>query len=70
VDRLSEHRVLENHPYAFPLLQRHVADLTGLTPVHVSRVMTEFRNAGLIRLTKRSLLITNLTGLERIGQLN
>ena len=70
VDRISEHRVLPNHPYAFPLLQRHIADLTGLTPVHVSRVMTEFRNAGLIRLTKRSLLITNLTGLEQIGQAN
>jgi CRP-like cAMP-binding protein len=70
VDRLSGHRVLQNHPYAFPLLQRHIADLTGLTPVHVSRVMTEFRNAGLIRLTKRSLSITNLTGLEQIGQLS
>jgi CRP/FNR family transcriptional regulator, anaerobic regulatory protein len=70
VDRLSEHRVLQNHPYAFPLLQRHIADLTGLTPVHVSRVMTEFRRAGLIRLTKRSLTITNLTGLEKIGHLN
>jgi len=70
VDRLSGHRVLQNHPYAFPLLQRHIADLTGLTPVHVSRVMSEFRNAGLLRLTKRSLMITNLTGLEQIGRLN
>ena len=70
VDRLSGHRVLQNHPYAFPLLQRHVADLTGLTSVHVSRVMSEFRNAGLLRLTKRSLMITNLTGLEQIGRLN
>jgi CRP/FNR family transcriptional regulator, anaerobic regulatory protein len=70
VDRISEHRVLPNHPYAFPLLQRHVADLTGLTPVHVSRVMTELRNAGLIRLTQRSLMITNLTGLEQIGRLH
>jgi CRP/FNR family transcriptional regulator, anaerobic regulatory protein len=67
--RVSEHRVLPNHPYAFPLLQRHIADLTGLTPVHVSRVMTEFRNAGLMRLTKRSLTITNLMKLEQIAQL-
>jgi CRP/FNR family transcriptional regulator, anaerobic regulatory protein len=69
VNRLSEHCVLQNHPYAFPLLQRHIADLTGLTPVHVSRVMTELRSAGLIRLTKRSLIITDLPGLEQIGRL-
>ena len=70
VDRISEHRILPDHPYPFPLLQRHIADLTGLTSVHVSRVMTEFRNAGLIRLTKRSLMITNLSGLEQIGCLH
>ena len=69
VARMSEHRVRPNHPYVFPLLQRHIADLTGLTPVHVSRVMTEFRNAGLMKLAKGLLTITDLTALEQIALL-
>jgi CRP-like cAMP-binding protein len=70
VGRVSGHCARPNHPYAFPLLQRHIADLTGLTPVHVSRVMTEFRNAGLMRVTKGFLTITNLASLEQIAHLN
>jgi CRP-like cAMP-binding protein len=69
VDRMSGHRVRPNHPYVFPLLQRHIADLTGLTPVHVSRVMTEFRNAGLMKLAKGFLTITHLAELEQIARL-
>jgi CRP/FNR family transcriptional regulator, anaerobic regulatory protein len=69
VNRMSGHRVRSNHPYVFPLLQRHIADLTGLTPVHVSRVMTEFRNSGLMKLAKGLLTITDLTRLEQIARL-
>jgi CRP-like cAMP-binding protein len=67
VSRMSGHGVRPNYPYTFPLLQRHIADLTGLTPVHVSRVMTEFRNAGLMKLAKGSLTITDPTRLEQIA---
>lgn len=66
--RITGHRIRPNHPYAFPLLQRHIADLTGLTPVHVSRVMKEFRNAGLMKLSKRLLTIPDLTMLEKIAR--
>ena len=69
VDKMSGHRIRPSHPYVFPLLQRHIADLTGLTPVHVSRVMTEFRNASLMKLAKGLLTITDLTGLEQIARL-
>jgi CRP-like cAMP-binding protein len=67
VARLSQNGVRANHPYPFPLLQRHIADLTGLTPVHVSRVMTQFRKAGLMQLSKRLLTITDLAGVEQIA---
>ena len=70
VDKMSGHRIRPSHPYVFPLLQRHIADLTGLTPVHVSRVMTEFRKAGLMKLAKGLLTITDLTGFEQIARLN
>jgi CRP-like cAMP-binding protein len=68
LDRITGHRIRPNHPYAFPLLQRHIADLTGLTAVHVSRVMKEFRDAGLMKLSKRLLTIPDLTTLEGIAR--
>jgi len=52
LNRISGHRIRSDHPYTFPLLQRQIADLTGLTSVHVSRTMKEFRNAGLMKLSK------------------
>jgi CRP-like cAMP-binding protein len=68
VARVSQHGAHPSHAYPFPLLQRHIADLTGLTPVHVSRVMTEFRNAGLLKLSKGLLTITDLASVEQIAQ--
>ena len=53
----------------FPLRQRHIADATGLTPVHVSKVLSEFRRSGLIRLSERSLTILDLTGFRRIANM-
>lgn len=66
-NRISGHRIRSDHPYAFPLLQRQIADLTGLTSVHVSRMMKEFRNAGLMKLSKRHLTIMDLKTLEGIA---
>ena len=43
----------------FPLRQRHIADATGLTPVHVSKVLGEFQRARLIEISSRSLTILN-----------
>ena len=53
----------------FPLRQRHIADATGLTPVHVSKVLSEFRRSGLIKLSERSLTILDLTGFRRIANM-
>jgi CRP-like cAMP-binding protein len=69
VNRLSAHRPRPSQQYAFPLLQRHIADLTGLTSVHVSRVMSEFRNDGIMKLARGILTIANPTELERIARL-
>ena len=51
----------------FPLRQRHIADATGLTPVHVSKMMGEFQRNGLIEISSRSLTILNETELYRIA---
>jgi CRP-like cAMP-binding protein len=53
----------------FPLRQHHIADATGLTPVHVSKVLSEFRRNGLIRISDRSLNILDPTGFRRIAHM-
>jgi len=54
----------------FPLRQHHIADATGLTQVHVSGVISEFRRAGLIEFRQRSLTLLDLEGLRRRANLH
>jgi CRP/FNR family transcriptional regulator len=53
----------------FPLRQHHIADATGLTPVHVSKVLSEFRRRGLIRISDRTLTIADPAGFRRIANM-
>ena len=54
----------------FPLTQNDIADATGLTTVHVNRVMLDLRREGLIELDHRELRIPDLARLERAGLFN
>ena len=65
--RLGARGMVQDASFAFPLRQRHIADATGLTPVHVSRVIGSLRNAGLIDITGRFLKVLNLDELRRIS---
>ncbi len=53
----------------FPLRQHHIADATGLTPVHVSKVLSEFRRSGLIKISDRSLTILDPEGFRRVAHM-
>jgi CRP/FNR family transcriptional regulator, anaerobic regulatory protein len=53
----------------FPLRQHHIADATGLTPVHVSKVLSEFRRNGLIKISDRSLTILDPPGFRRVAHM-
>lgn len=66
-DRLAQRKLVRNQTMEFPLRQHHIADATGLTVVHVSKTLSEFRRAGLIEISDRSLTIVNLAGLRRIA---
>jgi len=70
-ERLAKRGMAGGEPVEldFPLRQRHVADATGLTPVHVSKVLSEFRRSGLIRISERSLTILDLKGFRRIANM-
>jgi CRP-like cAMP-binding protein len=64
-ERLQE-RNLTSGPFEidFPLRQHHIADATGLTPVHVSKLLSEFRRKGMVRLSERSLEILDPASLR------
>ena len=69
VDRLVRRNMVHGDPLEleFPLRQHHIADATGLTPVHVSKVLSEFRRNGLIKISERSLTILDPVGFRRIA---
>jgi CRP/FNR family transcriptional regulator len=63
-ERLAKRGMMSGPTMEFPLRQRHIADATGLTPVHVSKVLGEFQRARLIEISSRSLTILNETELR------
>lgn len=71
VDRLGKRDMVRGNPQEveFPLRQHHIADATGLTPVHVSKVLSEFRRNGLIKISERSLTILDPAGFRRVANM-
>lgn len=64
-ERLVKRGTMNGATMEFPLRQRHIADATGLTPVHVNKVLGAFQRAGLIEIGSRSLTIVNEAELRR-----
>ncbi|MCB1859331.1 MAG: Crp/Fnr family transcriptional regulator [Gammaproteobacteria bacterium] len=56
--------------FDFPVDQVDLADLTGLSPVHVSRCMTDLRNRGLVRYSRGLMHITDREGLAELAEFN
>ena len=54
----------------FPLTQTDLAEATGLTPVHVNRMLQELRADELIELERRQLHIPNVKRLMDVGMFN
>jgi CRP-like cAMP-binding protein len=52
---------------AMPLTQIDLADLTGLTPVHVNRTLQEMRRRGMVELRAKWLRILNHTEIQQTG---
>jgi CRP-like cAMP-binding protein len=69
-ERLEKRDMMSGRIFQFPLRQRHLADLTGSTSVHVCRVLGEFCRTGLIELENRTLTIVDNAGLRRAANEN
>lgn len=53
--------------FEFPVTQNHLADATGLTPVHVNRTLKWLRDAGLVTISGRKVHILDWEGLAKLG---
>jgi CRP-like cAMP-binding protein len=68
--RLEAAGLATDHRYEMPMTQEQIADCTGLTPVHVNRVLKELGRMGLIDREKRSVAIVEWDRLQQIGDFN
>jgi CRP-like cAMP-binding protein len=62
--RLAVIGLADETGYDLPLTQNDLADATGLTPVHVNRMLRELREAGLMTFRGRRVTIHDRSGLE------
>jgi CRP-like cAMP-binding protein len=53
--------------YELPMTQEQLADTTGLTPVHINRVLKELGRMGLIERSKRAVTILDWDRLRQVG---
>ncbi|MFO1256648.1 MAG: Crp/Fnr family transcriptional regulator [Sphingomonadaceae bacterium] len=53
--------------FEFPITQEDLADVLGLTPVHINRKLQQLRQEGLITLQSRQLTIHNVSALADIA---
>lgn len=65
--RLEVVGLAENGRCAFPVNQYDLADATGMTAVHVNRVLQELRNRGLIQLQRPDLFIPDVPRLQAVA---
>ena len=69
-ERLDRSGIAAGGDCPFPLRQRDIADATGLTPVHVGRMIARFREFGLIELSAGRLRILDRAELVRLGRID
>lgn len=69
MDRLTQRGMMKpgDTTVEFPLRQHHIADAVGLTSVHVSKVITDFRRRGLMAIDDRELRLLNVDDLRRVA---
>ncbi len=68
--RLAAVGLTQGSACALPLSQAELADATGLSAVHVNRVLQQLRSDGLVRLHDRRMELPDLTALQQVAKFN
>lgn len=66
--RMEGIAMVADQGFPLPFTQEELADILGLSTVHVNRVLQELRRAGMIRLDQRRLTIVNYDALSILGE--
>jgi CRP/FNR family transcriptional regulator, anaerobic regulatory protein len=67
--RLAARGQISGLSFDLPLRQQHIADATGMTVIHVGRVLGALRSDGILDLAGGMLTITDLTALQRLSDI-
>ena len=65
--RLSLVNEVDGLSFSFPVTQMDIADATGLTSVHVNRMLRDIRDRGLMTFRNATVEIHDLAGLEKLA---
>jgi CRP-like cAMP-binding protein len=65
--RLEVANLVDEYRYELPMTQEQLADATGLTPVHVNRVLKALSSEGLIERDRRFVRIPDWEDLRRVA---
>jgi CRP-like cAMP-binding protein len=68
--RLSAQNLVADDVYELPITQEQLADATGLTPVHVNRVLQVLQREGLIARDRRMIRVPSWERLQDVGDFN
>ncbi|WP_114952044.1 Crp/Fnr family transcriptional regulator [Sphingosinicella terrae] len=68
--RLEAEGLADRYGYELPMTQEQLADATGLTPVHVNRVLKALQADGLIQRSKRNVSFPDWERLRQVGDFN
>ena len=66
--RMSLAGLADGHTYELPFSQEELADITGMTPVHLNRCLKELRDSGLVTFRNGRADLHDLEGLKRDAQ--
>ena len=69
-EMLVRYRVVglaSDHSFPFPVTQEQLADATGMTPVHINRIVSELRTDGLIRWKDKTISILDVPRLKEVA---
>lgn len=67
--RLKQRDLVFDDSFDVPLRQQHIADATGLTAVHVNRVLGSLRHDGIVEVADGRWKILDYASLERLADL-
>ncbi len=67
MERFTVRGLAQDQTMKFPLRQHHIAEATGLTPVHVNKMLLDFRRLGVIEIGDRSITVLKPDELRRMA---